>query len=135
MKKQITILAMACMGIFLPAISGTMKVAAQEQQKTIQRDADEFKINYLSSTDDGSKFSVRFSDAGVKNPTLKIYNEAGDEIYNHRIAENYQVFKVLTEEPAGTLTFALYDGKRKITSRTWQINSVSETRVIATESN
>lgn len=131
MKKQLTVLALACMAILLPAASGLITTAAQEVQKTT--DVNEFRISHISSTDEASKFSLRFSDAQVKEPSLKIYNELGDVIYNAPIARDYTVFNVLTEEPSAKLTFALFDGKKKIASRTWQIAVTSETKVVATE--
>lgn len=134
MKKQLTILALACMGIVLPAASGLITASAQEVQKTAQAETNEFRINHISSTDEASKFSLRFSDEQLKSPSLRIYNDKGDEIYNAPIEKDYMVFKVITEEPAATLTFALFDGKKKITSRTWQISTVNETKVVAKES-
>lgn len=132
MKKQLIVIALAVMAIVLPAVSGLTATIAQQVQKT--SDVNEFLISHISSTDAATKFSLRFSDAQVKEPTLKIYNELGDVIYNAPIARDYTVFNVLTEEPSATLTFALFDGKKKLTSRTWQIATKSETKVTATES-
>ena len=132
MKKQIAILALACTALVLPAVTGQMSASAQVQ-KNKQKNTNDFRINYLSSTEEASKFSVHFSDADLKNPSLKIIDEKGEEIYDAPITDKYMVFKVMTEEPAGKLTFALYDGKKKVVSRTWQISAVSETKIVATE--
>jgi hypothetical protein len=134
MKKQITIFALACMALALPAATGLMNASAQETRITTQPDVNDFRINHISSSETASTFSVRFSDAQLKNHSLRIYNEKGDELYKENISKGYAVFKVLTEEPAGTLTFALFNGKRKISTHTWQISTVNETRIIATES-
>lgn len=125
-------MALALMAIILPAASGLTSAAAQDVQKN--SDVNEFRISHIASTDEASKFALRFSDAQIKEPTLKIYNELGDVIYSAPIARDYTVFNVLTEEPSATLTFALFDGKKKLTSRTWQIAAKSETKVTATQS-
>jgi hypothetical protein len=133
MKKQITILAMACAAILLPAVSGVTTTSAQETQKAAKHNVDEFQISHISSTEEASKFSVRFSDAELKKPNLRIYNESDEEIYNERIAEGTLVFKVVTEEASGELTFALYDGSKRVATSKWQISTVNEVKVLAIE--
>lgn len=122
------------MALLLPAATGLTNASAQETRKTLQTEVNDFRINHISSTETASTFSVRFSDAQLKTPTLRIYNEKGDELYKETLSKGYSIFKVLTEEPAGALTFTLFNGKRKISSHTWQISTVNETKIIATES-
>ena len=133
MKKQITILAMAIAALCMPAVMGVHKAAAQEKQNNMVT-GDEFSITHLSSTDEVSKFGVRVAGKELKNAHLKMLNERGDVLFSGALTGSYTVFRLLTEEPAGSFTFVLYEGKKKLASRTWKINTVNETKIVATES-
>lgn len=133
MKKQITILALAITSLFVPAVTGSNTVAAQEKQNMAVTE-EVFTITHLSSTDEVSMFAVQVADSQLKNASLKMLNEKGDVLYSGAITESYTVFKLLTEEPAGAFTFVLYEGKKKLASRTWKIKTINETKIVVTES-
>lgn len=74
---------------------------------------DKVQVKYLSSTDDGVLFSVRYSNAGATEFSLSVMNEEGDILYENNFTDKLFDKKFKLNRGLDKVKFVIRNEKQK----------------------
>jgi opacity protein-like surface antigen len=133
MKKKTTIIAAALAVAVMLSFSFTNPALAQEESSRIaarKSPAFSLSIDYAGLYAGQPFFKMKFENLGMKRPVILIKDASNEVIYSEKLNADAarKTYQMNTPDINDLLTFELYDGGKKVYSKTFRISQETEVK-------